>query len=182
MVLQVASVGTHCQRQLDHPAATRTNNLLLRCQLRPKGGYGKQYGTDLGNYILRNSTGQGIRINQIYHWSWALSKNFVDFFVTDYPDDDSWENTLKGQIEETFPPGENISLTTYVMPEPDDYDPSALPSLTYIHGKGEEYESGYIDGQGRIRIGATHRDCKIFVSAPICLLHSLYFYYFWLSL
>ena len=169
MVLQVASVGTHCQRRLDHPAATRTNNLLLRCQLRPKGGYGKQYGTDLGDYILRNSTGQGIRINQIYHWSWALSKNFVDFFVTDYPDDDSWQDTLKGQIEQTFPPGENITLTTYVMPEPDDYDPSSLPSLTYIYGKGEEYESGYIDGQGRIRIGATHRDCKIFVSAPVRL-------------
>ena len=62
------------------------------------------------------------------------------------------------------------------MPEPEDYDPSTLPSLTYIHGKGEEYESGYIDGQGRIRIGATHRDCKIFVSGPVCLDPQLNFF------
>ena len=165
MVFQVPSTGTHCQRRL-HSTASRRNNLLLRCRLRTKIEYGKQYGTDIGDYILMNSTGSGIRINQIYHFSWAMDQ-YVYLFVTDYLDDDSWhegEHNLKEQIEATFLPGENITFTTYTMPQPEAYNSSILPSLTYIYGKGEEYESSDLGGQGRIRMGATHRDCKILVS------------------
>ena len=157
---QVPPSGTNCQRH----GGSAPDDLILGCSILDSLGYGRQLGNDEGDFVLTNSSGGFIRVTKFRHWTWSPNNN-VAYFHTGHPDDGSWTNTggLRDQIEATFPPNEPIVASDYVEAMPPNYDPATLSSLTFVYGKGDEYQTGgLVSGSGRRRMGTSARDFTVF--------------------
>ena len=162
IAFQVPSSGTNCMRW----GGSTPDNLQLACAILDSVGYGRQGGTPEGQYMFTNSTGGYIRFTRFHHFSWSPNYRYAYFF-TGHPDDGTWTDPggLRDQIEATFPPNEPMVASDYVAPMPPNYDPAALPSLTFVFGKGDEYQAGGLlsggGAYGRRRVGTSARDFTV---------------------
>lgn len=114
MVLRVPAEGTKCIR---HNFSGTLKKLVLSCQLHePKYGRMGLMPT-IRPYKFTNTTGGSIYFNRIHHWSWTSASgtptNYTTFW-TNFPDDGTWPNYLKIEIEETLPPNMVVKALLHV--------------------------------------------------------------------